>query len=127
MLTEFTTGGNPIAPSQLFNVGQPHYSVQGDIWMPQLQSYLEETGARTVMGDELGSDANTQDSVSDPSPLGPTVPTIPEYDESGNGVNLSSMADYGLHSTGCAPIDLAGPTPEVIYSMDTEELFNLSY
>ncbi|KAH9483644.1 Repressor of filamentous growth 1 [Psilocybe cubensis] len=127
MLTEFTSGGNPIAPSQLFNMGQGHYSAQGDIWMPQLQSYPEEAAAPTAAGDELGSDANTQDSASDPSPLGSTVPTIPEYDESGNGVNLSSMADYGLHSTGCTPIDLPGATPEAIYSMDAEELFNLSY
>ncbi|PPQ82378.1 hypothetical protein CVT25_008339 [Psilocybe cyanescens] len=120
MLTEFTSGGNPIAPSQLFGVNQPHYSADGDIWMSQLQNYPgEDTAARTAAGDELGNQE-------DPSPLGPTVITIPEY-ESGSGVHLANMVDYGLHSTGCTPIDLPGATPEAIYSMDTEELFNLSY
>ncbi|PPQ72756.1 hypothetical protein CVT24_012796 [Panaeolus cyanescens] len=72
LLSDFTSGGNPIAPSQLFNpVGNgTHYLPNGDIWMSQIHSYPSENNT----GSHTQGDSGAVDVLGDPS----TTATNPE-------------------------------------------------
>ncbi|KAF9036831.1 hypothetical protein BJ165DRAFT_1408880 [Panaeolus papilionaceus] len=73
LLSEFTTGGNPIASSQLFSPvnGTAHYLPNGDIWMSQIHSYSTEdnTGSHT-QGDSGAVDVlgNSSEVTANPNP-----------------------------------------------------------
>ncbi|KDR81947.1 hypothetical protein GALMADRAFT_240284 [Galerina marginata CBS 339.88] len=129
--SEFTSGGNPIQPSQLLITDNAinFYNPDGDIWMPQVQNYsVEGSTPESLMTQETfdrnGIQVLGDSSVADKKPI-----TIYNADER---THMSGLFDYDLNSPECVPLDIFGGglgSSEPLFSMDmdVEELFNPNY
>ena len=145
-LSEYTTGGNPEPPSesQMFGLGAPHYTTQGDLWMSQLQYPSEhDAGAELQYPSEHDAGAEAPPTSVRPDLLSAHAPQGPAssasagsnhmYGASGGTIapQIVTAAGYGMLPGDSIPGDLlhseTGAAAENLFAMDTDEFFNPNY
>lgn len=132
-LSEYTTGGNPEPPSesQMFGLGAPHYTTQGDLWMSQLQYPSEHDASGEAPPTSVRPDLLSAHTPQEPASSAAAGPNHMYGSSRSTIAPQIVMADYGLLPRDSIPDDLlhseTGSAAENLFAMDTDEFFNPNY